>query len=131
MTPVYSLHAAAIAYSMKNRRRQVWRRGKPKLILSPEADAAFKIMVAEFKGQWAKAGRAGRPLTGSLVLILKLYYPSARHDGGDDLVKDALQRAGVVKNDRLFTVVTYVKFIDKARPRVEVEISPYETRPQA
>lgn len=51
-----------------------------------------------------------------------VFYRSRRSDLSVELLKDAMQKAGVVKNDRLIEYEENRVFVDKERPRVIVEI---------
>ena len=123
-----TLTAEGIAYSLKNQRRPIMIPGKITgkrriiFVLSKERRAAMDGLIVQFKNQWA--GRP--PLVVQLAMELDLYYPNRLHDGSDEIVKDSLQAAGVLKNDRQLYKVTYQKFIDPQRPRVVVRLQEME-----
>ena len=63
-------------------------------------------------------------LTEKLAVELKIYKPNNRKDGCNlsDMVYDAMQFSGVIKNDRNIIERHEFDFIDKLKPRVEVKV---------
>lgn len=98
------------------------RTGKLFSAKSAKACATMASYVAQLKSRWR--GRA--PLEGPLKLTATLYYASRRPDLDDSLVADALQRAGVIVNDRQIEAKALCKQIDPERPRVECVIERIE-----
>ena len=63
------------------------------------------------------------PLEGErFYLKAKIYYENMRRDLDGELLPDLLQKAGILKNDRLLWRKEYERGIDKNNPRVEFEI---------
>ena len=91
---------------------------RPALIKSNEArkfEAHFQVV--------ALASRLKAvPLDGKLWLEVVVYQENMRRDLECELLKDCLQRSGVVKNDRSFWRVGQERRIDKANPRVEFRL---------
>ena len=112
-----------VPYSMKNSRRLIIdvRTHRPRVIKSEQSLKAFDDYVLQLRA----LGGQQQPYIGPLVLVADLYYPNARFDGDVELVKDCLQAAGVIENDRQFVRVTYEKHISKDSPRVEMTITSY------
>ncbi len=54
---------------------------------------------------------------------ITVYYPDMRSDLDAALVYDLLQESGVVQNDRYIREKLEIARIDKANPRVEIEVS--------
>lgn len=114
--------------SMKNGRRIVTRGargfGRPVSIKSEDALGffakvrdAFWVAVAE---QTINAGSV--PMKGRLVLTATVYYPSLRSDLDVELLKDSLQAAGLIENDRWIREEHLVAEVDRERPRVEFTV---------
>ena len=51
-----------------------------------------------------------------------VYYSSNRHDLDPALLLDAMQKAGVIRNDRLLVYILARKFIDPVHPRIIVRV---------
>ena len=73
------------------------------------------------------------PLRGAGVkdlftLDVRVYYPSMQHDLDNSLkvLLDCLQGVGAIRNDNRCVGITAAKYIDKARPRVELTLRPVE-----
>lgn len=60
--------------------------------------------------------------TDKLAITCHVYYPNNRRDLDREAVWDILQKAGVIVNDRQFVEEHNYKHLDKANPRVEIEI---------
>ena len=80
----------------------------------------------------AKAQLRGVSFDGSVVMRYTWYEPNRRRDKdnvssfGRKCIQDALVRAGVLKNDGWGEIDSFSDrfFVDKKKPRVEVEIMP-------
>ena len=55
-------------------------------------------------------------------LTATIYYRSEASDLSDELACDCLQKAGIVKNDRLIEEKHLYRQTDKENPRVELEL---------
>lgn len=126
------------AASKSNRRRLVLMGGKIRPIKSVEALAFERAAQLQIP----KAARIG--FAGEVALTLTMYYANQQSDLDESVVLDALQdqfarvggkrivtAIGVIRNDRQVREKHVYHFIDKANPRVEVEIAPRGTMPGA
>ena len=116
-----------ILYSKTNNRiprTAISKTGKrySKWIKDSKTQKSFSDMVLQLKAQWQ--GR--NPIPEPAELVCYIYYPSRRHDLDVELLKDALQAAGIVKNDRHIFRETATKIIDPAYPRMEVTVRPMQ-----
>lgn len=106
-----------------NQRRIVTRgRGKnapPMLIKSKEAldyIKKFKETVpSKYKQSWGS-------LKEDLRLDIIIWYTSRRPDLSIELIKDCLERAKIIKNDRYVREQHVYGFVDKENPRIHIRI---------
>ena len=108
------------AVSKANSRRMVYNKKtkKPMYIKSEKAMAyvdSFIKQTDEFR--WS-----GPPYECKLILHCDMYYESERPDLDESLVMDCLQKADIIKNDRLIREKHIYHFIDKKNPRVEIKL---------
>jgi Holliday junction resolvase RusA-like endonuclease len=103
------------------------RSGKSFVAPSAQAKAWEESAILQIKSQaWAQ-GRFSLPLQEQVGLCALIYREK---DIGDLLnylaaVSDALERAGVVDDDRLIMSLDGSRLlVDKVRPRVEIEVLP-------
>jgi Holliday junction resolvase RusA-like endonuclease len=61
-------------------------------------------------------------LTSPLGAKIEVYYPSRRSDLDCALLYDCLQTAGVIANDRYIREKWEIAHIDRANPRIEIEL---------
>ena len=87
---------------------------KSKEALQYEKDF-LKQITGEAKQKWGSLER-------SLRLDAVVYYRSRRSDLSVELLKDLLEKAGVVKNDRYICEEHLWAFVDKDNPRVEMRL---------
>jgi Holliday junction resolvase RusA-like endonuclease len=70
--------------------------------------------------------RAAKQAIGSVKRLLRakvtVFYPSMRSDLDCAFLYDLLQKNGVVRNDRYIRKKEELALIDKANPRVEIEV---------
>lgn len=62
------------------------------------------------------------PIQDDVCLTATIYYASRRPDLDESLICDVLQKAGVIKNDRLIKEKHIYWALDPANPRAEVRI---------
>jgi Holliday junction resolvase RusA-like endonuclease len=103
--------------SKSNSRKLVHIQGRTRFIKSEKALAWTSAALWQLK-----TGKPAEPFTGRLGIDCRVFYATERPDLDVTLVYDALQKAGIVKNDRLFREQHNFHFIDKQNPRVEVVI---------
>lgn len=67
------------------------------------------------------------PKTKSMILLsVQLYHANWRSDADIELLKDCIQRHGLIKNDRQIRVVhLWAAEIDKENPRCEVQLEEF------
>lgn len=63
------------------------------------------------------------PIQGDVRLVCRIFYASRRPDLDESLVKDALQKAGVLVNDRQIKKHVTEWALDPAKPRVELALT--------
>lgn len=109
------------ALPAKANSRQIARYGaKVRVIKSKAALAWDKAFVFTMGLLWGKRD----PLEGLLELFVTVWQPDRRRDLEVELLKDSLQRSGIVRNDRRFVHVDAWIKLDRLAPRVEFEIRP-------
>jgi len=83
--------------------------------------------VQQFCQQW----NLRLPIEEEVFLVLEVYLSANTMDVDNALkpVQDAMQEAGVLKNDRLVRRATITKHVDRHRPRVEVIVYPSTLKP--
>src|SRR3972149_7098949 len=69
------------------------RTGKPMVI---KQDGAFQFE----KDFMLQVKKPSEPYTGKVALMALVYYPSNRQDLEIELLKDCIQKAGILKNDK-------------------------------
>lgn len=95
-----------------------WRVWRGHAVLSNEARAYKRSVCLALKASGVK------PLDGPLRLVLRVYRPRKAGDLSNRIkvLEDALQDAAFEDDAQIVSIVAD-RFDDKARPRVEVEIS--------
>lgn len=84
-----------------------------------------KQHIKEYERIFAIQYRLIQPMIkGKFALVMDVYFPSEAHDldGALKIVLDMLQKIGAVKNDNKNYKLIIDKYIDKANPRIELEI---------
>lgn len=81
-----------------------------------------KMMDEQLRAQW----NLRLAIEEEVFLLVDVYLSANTMDEDNALkpVQDALQEAGILKNDRLVRRATITKHVDRHRPRVEVVIYP-------
>lgn len=109
-------------YSKANRRKMVYvgKAGskRPMFIKSKEArtyedDAMLQLIILKDENDW-------QMIEEDCAITITIYYASRRPDLDPSIILDVLQKAEIVKNDRLFTEMHLYKAIDKEKPRAEI-----------
>ena len=117
----------------KNGLRRIKRGRRIFTVPSAAHEAWEAIAVPQLAKQfraWARGLPMGAPVDFALNMRALVYRD---RDVGDLLnylaaVSDVLERAGVVANDRLIVSVDGSRLLlDRARPRVEIELTPYSS----
>ena len=92
------------------------------LVKTEERREWDRLMVEQFRAQW----NLRLPIEEEVFLVLEIYLSANTMDVDNALkpVQDAMQEAGVLKNDRLVRRATITKHVDRHRPRVEVIVYP-------
>ncbi len=100
---------------------------KPAIVKSKEARAWDRKMVDQLRQQW----NLRLPYEEEVFLIVDFYIAANTMDEDNPLkpLQDALQEAGVIKNDRLVRRGTITKHVDRDRPRVELHLYPSTLQP--
>lgn len=108
--------------SMKNRR--IPSRHNPRVTLP---NRACRVFERDFLVQVPRSAcKAIGSLTKPLRSTITVYYRDMRSDLDAAFVYDLLQKAGVIRNDRYIREKHEVARIDKACPRVEIQIEELE-----
>jgi hypothetical protein len=102
-----------------NARRIVRPKGldRPLVIKSQQALDYVKAFIQQVPAE-SKQGYGS--IQSPLLLIVKAYYPSWRSDLSVEIIKDALEDAGVISNDRYIRADLAFAYIDKVNPRAEI-----------
>ena len=97
------------------------------LVKTEERRVWDRMMVEQFRAQW----NLRLPIEEEVFLVLEVYLSANTMDVDNALkpVQDAMQEAGVLKNDRLVRRATITKHVDRHRPRVEVIVYPSTLKP--
>ena len=84
-----------------------------------EYECSFYMQVGHYRNLGIK---------GYFELEARIYYPSVSHDLDNSLkcLLDWLQRTGAIKNDNRCVRITAEKYIDKANPRIEFQLTDIE-----
>ncbi len=118
-------------YTKKNHQRIIRVKGRPVIMQSKNAVGWEASAVAQIRTQRPLCRGFWEPATVPVSLRALVYRDRKVGDLGNYLaaICDALERAGVVENDRLIQSFDGSRLlIDRARPRVEIEIEPFEER---
>ena len=118
----------------KNHQRIIRVKGRPVIVQAKTAEGWEASAVAQLREQHESAKRWGLGLRPGLEKMPRslralVYRDRKVGDLGNYLaaVCDALERAGVVENDRLIQSFDGSRLlIDRANPRVELEITPFD-----
>jgi hypothetical protein len=102
-----------------NQRRIVKVRGKPLIIKSKQALAYTDSFMQQVPEE-SKLGLGGEK--NPLALWAHVHYQSNRSDLSVELLKDLLEKAGVIKNDRWIKAEFLFASIDRDHPRVEMAV---------
>jgi Holliday junction resolvase RusA-like endonuclease len=108
----------------KSNRRKIARAGRgknarPILIKSPEARQYVKDFLSQVPDQ-VKLNLGN--IDESLMVVYIVWYRSRRSDLSVELIKDALQAAEVIANDRYIQEEHLYGFVDKENPRTHILI---------
>ncbi len=106
--------------SMKNSRRIIFHKGKPRLIKSKEA----LQFTRDFKKQVTSKIKLN--ITCLMRVIVRVYYDNHRPDLDTELIYDCLEKNGIIENDKLIHEKHSYKNYSKNNPRVEIEIERME-----
>lgn len=104
--------------SKSNRRQIIPRRGKtpPRLIKSKEARDYMKMFKEVIPEEYFD--KEFGALDDDLRFDVIIWYASRRPDLSIELIKDALEDVGVIKNDRYIREEHTQGFVDKENPRI-------------
>lgn len=86
-----------------------------------------KLMDKQLRQQW----NLRLPIEEEVFLIIDVYISANKMDADNALkpTQDALQEAGILKNDRLVRRATITKHVDRHQPRVEIHLYPSNLTP--
>lgn len=81
----------------------------------------------EVSFEWQIKKHLGQQITEPFEIWIDVYFQSNRSDldNAAKVILDCLQTSGMIKNDRLCSVLVMRKYIDKIDPRIEFEIKNY------
>ena len=85
------------------------------------------LMINQLRAQW----NLRLPIDEEVFLVFDVHLSANTMDVDNPLkpLLDAMQEAGVLKNDRLVRRATITKHVDRHRPRVEVIVYPSTLKP--
>lgn len=116
--PIWSAVIPGELASKSNSRQLVTIKGKPRFIKSAKARGWTDFAVV-----FLKRLRPAAPFDRPLILTAIIRYADYRSDLTDELLCDALQKADIIKNDRLIHEKHIYHAIDKLKPRTEVSLA--------
>lgn len=98
-----------------------------RLVKTAERKEWDRMMDDQLRSQW----NLRLPVEEEVFLIVDVYIAANTMDEDNPLkpVQDALQEAGILKNDRLVRRATITKHVDRHSPRVKVVIYPSTLKP--
>ena len=101
--------------------------GKTRTVKTADRREWDKMMIDQLRAQW----NLRLPVEEEVFLVIDVYLSANTMDVDNALkpVQDAMQEAGVLKNDRLVRRATITKHVDRHRPRVEVIVYPSTLKP--
>lgn len=101
--------------------------GKTKTVKTVDAREWAASMHKQLRQQWGVM----LPVECEVFVIMDFFFRSNRSDynNGSKAVEDALEKAGILRNDRLIRRGTSTKHVDRDRPRVEVVIYESNLKP--
>lgn len=101
--------------------------GKPALVKSANAREWDKKMLDQLREQW----NLRLPYEEEVFLIADVFISANTMDSDNPLkpLKDAIQAAGILKNDRQVRRDMITKHVDRDRPRIEVHLYPSTLKP--
>lgn len=89
-----------------------------KKVLTQEARDFKRDVYLEAKNQWR-----GRPITGPVALILRIFWPDKRRRDADNLKLLIDAFSGLIyEDDSQVQELHITKGVDKKHPRVEIEV---------
>ena len=103
------------ACSKANSRRLVSFGGRPAVVKSTKALAYERDALKQIRPP-------ASPIEADVCLIATIYYASRRPDLDESLICDVLQKAGVIKYDRLIKEKHIYHGLDRENPRAELQI---------
>ena len=101
--------------------------GKTRTVKTADRREWDKMMIDQLRAQW----NLRLPVEEEVFLVIDVYLSANTMDVDNSLkpLLDAMQEAGVLKNDRLVRRATITKHVDRHRPRVEVIVYPSTLKP--
>lgn len=114
-----------VPVSQKNRKQIMRNRKTGKSFIGTEkAVRNWKMFaVQQLKRQWSYPG----PMTGEIRADILIFQGSHQSIDADNVlggVFDAIEKAGIIKNDYQFVEGSWRRDRDRERPRVEVQLTP-------
>ena len=84
----------------------------------------LKSYEVSFEWQIKKYTKENECIEVPFQIWIEVYFQSNRSDldNAAKVILDCLQKSGVIKNDRLCSILVMKKYIDKDNPRIEFEI---------
>lgn len=106
--------------SLNHSRASFEHQGKTITVKTKDAKEWAKMLETQLRAQWGPR----LPVTCEVFVIYDIYLSANTMDyaNGEKALSDALQSAGILKNDRLIRRGIITKFVDRHRPRVEFGI---------
>ena len=101
--------------------------GKTRTVKTADRREWDKMMIDQLRAQW----NLRLPVEEEVFLVIDVYLSANTMDVDNSLkpLLDAMQEAGVLKNDRLVRRATITKHVDRHRPRVDVIVYPSTLKP--
>lgn len=107
-----------ILFGQSRQKGNTLKRGRGNTVFhSKDYLKSFNDFILQAKAQWNQP-----MIEGDVVMTATIYYQSLRSDLDDSLICDVLEKAGVIKNDRQIKEKHLFHGLDRANPRIEVEV---------
>ena len=108
--------------SKSNQRRIVKMGGRPRLIKSKKALSYARWFQLQAQ-HGLQTPSIDQPIEADVLMWCRIFYASRRPDLDESLIRDALQAAAVIKNDRQIKAKVVLWALDRDKPRSEIKLA--------
>lgn len=99
---------------------------RPIIVSNKKVKAWRKEALKQLKAQWGNKP----PIVGDLAVIVQSFKGKRQRPDVDGLLPaplDALKEAGIVEDDKIFSLALSIRDVDNDNPRVEIDIVPADS----